>query len=575
MIEEEAKAYMFPTSKREVDALGWDYIDVIFFSGDAFIDHPSFGTAVISRMLQYAGYRVAVVPQPNWRDDLRDFKKLGEPRLFFAVCSGVMDSMVNHYTAGKRRRHNDAYTPDGKAFQRPDYADNVYCGILRELYPGVPIVLGGIEASLRRVTHYDYWQDKLLPSILVSSKADYLVYGMGDRPIVALAKAIEKGQRLYSIPQIAYYSPRRTTKIKKNVLILNSYEECLKDKVTFLNNFNIIEREANKMFPNKLIEPVGDGEIVINPPYPPATTEEIDLVHDLPYTKKPHPRYKGKFIPAYEMIKNSINIHNGCFGGCNFCTIAAHQGRFIQSRSEKSILNEVKNMVKDKSFNGVITDIGAPSANMYMMKGKDLNICAKCIRKSCLYPKLCPNLNRDLKPLLKLYHDVSSVPGIKHAYVSSGVRYDLFLNEKGFLDETSYKYFYELVVHHTSGRLKVAPEHTEDHVLKLIFKPPFSYFEVMKKAFDKINRQENLHYQIIPYFISSHPGCSKGDMLALSEKKSLKGVNLDQVQDLTPTPMTASSTMFYTGLDLITKEHIFVEKNLNEKKKQKSYFFRK
>ena len=569
--------YMFPTSKKEVEALGWDYIDVILFSGDAFIDHPSFGTAVIARWLQKHGYRVAVVPQPNWRDDLRDFKKLGVPRLYFALNSGAMDSMVNHHTAGKRLRHDDAYTPEGKFGQRPDYAVTVYTKILKQLFPDVPVVIGGIEASLRRVTHYDYWQDKLFPSILVSSGADWLIYGMGERPILELTRGIEAGRsrhQLERIPQIAFY---RTGKPKEHegVLMLHSFEESCASKKAFAENFHWIETHANMMHPDTIVEPVGDGYVQINPPYPPATQEEMDDFWDMPYTKLPHPRYKGKRIPAYDMIKFSINTHRGCFGGCNFCTIAAHQGKFIQSRSEASILKEVADLNKLPDFAGNISDLGAPTANMYGMRGKDPKLCDICRRKSCLFPAPCKNMDRSHARLLNLYHKVDAVKGIRHSYIGSGIRYDLFLDENGYVDKTSKPYLKELVLDHTSGRLKVAPEHTEDKVLYYLAKPSFKLFERLRVEFDKINREAGRHSGIVPYFISSHPGCTMHDMEKLAQHPALKGLYMDQVQDFTPTPMTTSSVMYYTGLDPRTLKPVFVERDPERKKMQKSYFFRR
>ena len=570
-------AYMFPTSKKEVEALGWDYIDVILISGDAFVDHPSFGTAVIARWLQKWGWRVAVIPQPNWRDDLRDFRKLGAPRLYFGVNAGAMDSMVNHYTAGKRLRHDDAYTPDGKAGQRPDYAVTVYTRILKKLYPDIPVVIGGIEASLRRITHYDYWQDRLFPSILVDSGADWLIYGMGERPILELTRGIEHGwtpHQMRAIPQLAFRMSGQP-KPREGVLILHSYEECCRSKKAFAENFNRIETHANMLHPDILVEPVGDGYVQINPPFPPATQQEMDSFWDLPFTKLPHPRYKGKRIPAYDMIKYSVNTHRGCFGGCNFCTIAAHQGKFIQSRSEESILREVKGLRTLPGFAGNISDLGAPTANMYGMQGKNPELCAICRRKSCLFPKPCANMNRSHARLLKLYHRVDAVPGIRHSYIGSGIRYDLFLDENGYVDETSRPYLKELVLDHTSGRLKVAPEHTEDHVLYYLAKPSFKLFERLRTEFDRINREAGRHSGIVPYFISSHPGCTLHDMEKLSRHPALKGLYMDQVQDFTPTPMTTSSVMFYSGLDPRTLKPVFVERDLEKKKQQKSYFFKR
>ena len=606
-------AEMIPTSAKEVKELGWDYIDIIIFSGDAFVDHPSFGTAVIARWLQKQGYRVAVVPQPNWRDDLRDFRKLGAPRLYFGVNAGAMDSMVNHYTAGKRLRSDDAYTPEGKAGARPDYAVTVYTKILKQLYPDIPVIIGGIEASLRRLTHYDYWQDRLLPSVLVSSGADWLCYGMGERPMLELTKGIEKGWSLHKmrqIKQIAFYkdgqvpevvevpesvatlgrirgrgpfmggvvedddSGTSTTRGTPGRLVLHSYEECCKSKRAFAENFHEIEIHANLACPDTIIEPVGDGYVQINPPYPTATTQEMDSFWDLPFTKLPHPRYKGKRIPAYDMIKFSVNTHRGCFGGCNFCTIAAHQGKFISSRSEGSILKEVKELNNLPDFAGNISDVGAPTANMYGMHGKNQELCKKCRRRSCLFPARCPNLNCDHTRLMELYKRIDSTKGIRHSYIGSGIRYDLFLTENGFVDESSKPYLKTLVLDHTSGRLKVAPEHTEDHVLQKMAKPSFRLFERLRNEFDKVNREAGTHVGLVPYFISSHPGCTLKDMEKLAANPALKGIWMDQVQDFTPTPMTASSVMFYTGLDPRDFSEVFTEHDMEKKRRQKSLFFK-
>ena len=570
------KGRFIPTTKKEIDALGWDYVDVIIFTGDAYVDHPSFGTAVIARVLESSGYRVAIVPQPNWRDDLRDFKKLGAPRLFFGVNSGAMDSMVNHYTAAKRLRSNDAYTPNGAPNMRPDYAVKVYSNILKKLYPDTPVVIGGIEASLRRFTHYDYWQDKLLPSVLVESKADYLIYGMGERAILDVARHIEEGawEDRNKLQQVAWISEEKPSDSPDRVF-LHPYEKCLKDKKAFVENFNAIELEANRMVGKQLVEQIGNRYVVVNSPYPLPSTEELDSFYDLPYTKLPHPKYKGKHIPAYEMIKFSINTHRGCFGGCSFCTIAAHQGKHIQSRSEESILAEIERLKELPGFAGNISDVGAPTANMYGMAGNDRSVCAKCFRKSCLFPKMCPNLNNSHRRLLKLYKSISEIKGIKHAYIGSGIRYDLFIDEKGFLDSSSKPYFEELVTKHTSGRLKVAPEHTEDHVLAQMNKPSFKLFERLKKEFDRVNRENGLRFQLVPYFISSHPGCTEKDMEKLAGHWALKGIYMDQVQDFTPTPMTKSSAAYYSQMDPKSFKPLFVEKNMERKRGQKCYFFKK
>ena len=553
--------------------MGWDYIDVILFTGDAYIDHPAFGAAVIGRLLEAEGYRVAIVPQPNWRDDLRDFTKLGTPRLFFGVSAGAMDSMVNHYTANIRLRSNDAYTAGGKAGFRPDHAATVYTQILKRLYPHVPVVVGGIEASLRRLTHYDYWSDSLKPSMIVESGADLLIYGMGERVVQQVAKAMRNGYNaklLRKINQVAFVADKSyverlnpdTTKI------LHSYEECCRDKRAFAENFVEEETLSNVMEPTTtLVEQVGEKYVVVTPPNTTLTTEELDHSFDLPYERAPHPRYNGKGdIPAWEMIKHSINIHRGCFGGCAFCTISAHQGKFINSRSERSILAEVEKVTKMPDFRGYLSDVGAPSANMYRMGGKNKDACRKCHRPSCLHPKMCPNLDNDHRPLLALYEKIRAVKGIKKAFIGSGIRYDLFDNSP---------YFETVVKHHTSGRLKVAPEHTEEHVLNIMRKPPFAMFEQLNRDFRDICARNDLRYQLIPYFISSHPGCREQDMKALADKVLGRlHFDLEQVQDLTPTPMTLSSVMFYTGENPYTGEKVYVARSQDDKRRQKSYFFR-
>lgn len=562
-----------PTTVKEMKALGWDYVDIILFTGDAYIDHPSFGAAVVSRLFEAEGYRVAVVPQPNWRDDLRDFKKLGTPRLCFCVSAGAMDSMVNHYTANLRLRSNDAYTADGAAGFRPDYAVTTYTKILKQLFPDVPVLIGGIEASLRRVTHYDYWKNRLMPSILIDSGADFLLYGMGERVIREVAHTMHNGfnpKRIRSIRQVAFVADKEYVERldRDKTIFLNSFEECCQNKRAFGENFVTIETESNLLAAEKVIvEPTGDKFVVVNPMNSALTTEQIDYAFDLPYMRAPHPRYNNRGeIPAWAMIRHSVNIHRGCFGGCSFCTISAHQGKFISSRSEESILKEVQKVVAMPDFRGTITDIGGPSANMYRLGGKNRDLCAKCRRPSCLHPKPCPNLNRDHNPLIELYRKVRSVKGVKHAYIGSGIRYDLFEDNR---------YLNEVVVHHTSGRLKVAPEHTEDGVLNLMRKPSFTLFEQLNRDFNNICRQNNLRYQLIPYFISSHPGCGEREMKALAGKVLGKlHFTLEQVQDLTPTPMTLSSVMFYTGENPYTGQKVFVARSQEAKKKQKQYFFK-
>ena len=551
-----------PTSAKEMKALGWDYVDVVLFSGDAYIDHPSFGTAIIARMLEKEGFRVAVVPQPNWKDDLRDFKKMGTPRLFFAVSSGAMDSMVNHYTAGKRLRSNDAYTPEGKAGFRPDYATSVYSKILKELYPDVPVVIGGIEASLRRFGHYDYWADSLKQSILLDSKADVLVYGMAEKTMTELAHKYQSGasrEEILSTPQIAYLSA-----VKQVDIELSPFEECLKDKRKQAINFKLVEEESNKYLSTATIgQRFGKQMVVMNAPYPLLTTEELDAIYDLPYTRKIHPRYKGKTIPAYDMIKHSVTMHRGCFGGCAFCTISAHQGKFIVSRSSESILKEIEKISQEESFKGYISDLGGPSANMYRLGGKDIEICKKCKRPTCLHPNICKNLNTDHSEVLKLYAAVRKLPFIKKAFIGSGIRYDLATDA----------YLKEVVKNHVSGRLKVAPEHTNDDVLNLMRKPSFTLFKEFDKKFNKYNEEFNLNQQLIPYFISSHPGCKPEHMAELAIETKKLNFRLEQVQDFTPTPFTLATEIYYTGINPYTMEKVYTAKTAEQKNRQRSFFF--
>lgn len=562
-----------PTTKKEVELRGWDELDVIIFSGDAYVDHPSFGAAVIGRILEAEGLRVAIVPQPNWRDDLRDFKKLGRPRLFFGVSAGCMDSMVNKYTANKRLRSDDAYTPDARPDMRPEYPSIVYTQILKRLFPDVPVFLGGIEASMRRLTHYDYWQDRVRPSILVDSGADLLIYGMGEKPIVELTRRLMEGRPLDDVPQTAYLA-REVSPVEGDIT-LYSHEECLKDKKKEAANFRYIEEESNKYAAARILQKVGKQVVVVNPPYPPLTTEELDHSFDLPYTRLPHPKYKGKRIPAYDMIKHSVNIHRGCFGGCAFCTISAHQGKFIVSRSKESILREVKAVMELPDFKGYLSDLGGPSANMYRMQGTNQELCRKCKRPSCIHPKVCPNLNTDHRPLLDIYHAVDALPGIKKSFIGSGVRYDLLLHESKDpkVNQSTREYTRELIARHVSGRLKVAPEHTSDRVLSVMRKPPFAQFETFKKIFDRINQEEGLRQQLIPYFISSHPGCHEEDMAELAVITKRLDFHLEQVQDFTPTPMTVSTEAWYTGYHPYTLEPVFSAKTQREKLAQRQFFF--
>ncbi len=561
-----------PASLKEVRELGWDTIDVILFTGDAYVDHPSFGAAVVGRRLQAAGYRVAVVPQPNWRDDLRDFTKLGAPRLFFGVTSGAMDSMVNHYTANLRLRSDDAYTPGGKAGFRPDRAVTVYSTILKRLFPHIPVVIGGIEASLRRLTHYDYWDGGLRPSVLEESGADLLVYGMGDEAIVEVARSLHNGfnaNLLSKLRQVAFVAPKEYVEALPDKTVLAPFEKCVKDPEAFAANFKTAETISNLRGTSQIIVEKcrGEGYVVVNPPREVMTSVELDNTCDLPFTRLPHPRYRDKGdIPAWEMIKFSVCIHRGCFGGCSFCTISAHQGKFITSRSEASVLREVEKVTQMPGFKGYLSDLGGPSANMYRMAGTDAALCAKCRRPSCLWPSKCRNLDNSHAPLLELYRKVRAVKGVKKAFIGSGIRYDLF--DGG-------NYLREVVVNHTSGRLKVAPEHTEAHVTDLMRKPPFALFERLNRDFREICSREKLNYQLIPYFISSHPGCTESDMSALARTTRPMHVSTEQVQDFTPTPMTLSSVMYYTGKDPYTGRKLFVARRQEDKKRQKGYFFKR
>lgn len=593
-----------PTTRREMDLRGWDCADVILFSADAYIDHPSFGAAVIGRIIEAEGLRVAIVPQPDWHGDYRDFRRLGRPRLFFGVAPGCMDSMVNKYTAARRLRSEDAYSPDGRHDMRPEYPTIVYTQILRKLYPDVPVVLGGIEASLRRVMHYDYWQDRFRPSILVDSGADIITYGMGEKPTLQLCHTLTDALE-YSHPDLYYdqdgvsYITRSTFRqvvqqeasipqtvslyrredipggIRKDDIVLHSYEDCLQDRKLHAENFRHVEEESNKLHAQRLLQQTGREWVVVNPPFPPLTQEELDHSFDLPYTRLPHPKYKGKRIPAYEMIKFSVCLHRGCFGGCAFCTISAHQGKFIMSRSKESVLREVRQITQMPDFKGYLSDLGGPSANMYMMHGKNSKACAVCKRPSCIHPQICPNLNGDHRPLIDIYKAVDSLPGIKKSFIGSGVRYDLLLHDwkDDTLNRAARDYTRELIVNHVSGRLKVAPEHTSDRVLDLMRKPPFAQFRSFKRIFDDICHSKHLRQQIIPYFISSHPGCHAEDMAELAIETKKLDFQLEQVQDFTPTPLTVATTCWATGYHPYAMQPVFTARSPKEKEQQRMFFF--
>jgi uncharacterized radical SAM protein YgiQ len=572
--------HFLPVTVKEAKQCAWDTVDVVLFTGDAYIDHPSFGAAVIARVMENLGLKVAIVPQPNWQDDLRDFKKFGKPNLFFAVTAGNMDSMVNHYTANKRLRSDDAYTPGGRRAYRPDYASVVYCNILKDLFPDVPILLGGVEASLRRLTHYDYWSDKLRPGILIDTKADLLVYGMGEKPVREIIRRIKLGEKLSdlsNVPQTAYLLKGKIVENPENrkIYSLFSHEECLKDKKKFAQNFKTIEIQSNLMSDAGIIIQKADGKtIVVNPPFPPMEQEELDAIYDLPFTRMPHPKYRNKgAIPAFEMIKFSINIHRGCFGGCSFCTISAHQGKFVQSRSEESVLREVEKVTKMPDFKGNISDLGGPSANMYKMQGIDLSICETCKRPSCISPNICKNLNTDHSALTALYKKANKVPGIKRIFIGSGIRYDMLFDKNQNLSKSGKEYTENLIKNHVSGRLKIAPEHTSDNVLKMMRKPAFALFEKFQHHFHEINKKLVLKQQLIPYFISSHPGSKEEDMLDLALKTKKMNFRLEQVQDFTPTPMTVATVIYYSGYHPYTLEKVFTARNKDSKLNQRMFFF--
>ncbi len=577
-----------PTTQKEMKLRGWDEVDVVLFSGDAYVDHPSFGAAVVGRLLEAEGLRVAIVPQPNWRDDLRDFKKMGRPRLFFAISAGCMDSMVNKYTANRRLRSEDAYTPDGRHDMRPEYATIIYAQTVRKLFPDTPIVLGGIEASLRRLTHYDYWQEKLQKCILCDSGADLIIYGMGEKPLADLCQRLRQAnvetltratlrQLVANMPQtVALYNRMDVPQgIQESDIVLHSHEECLRDKRKQAENFRHIEEESNKLHAQRIIQSVDGRYAVVNPPYPPMSQAELDHSFDLPYTRLPHPKYKGKRIPAFDMIKFSVNLHRGCFGGCAFCTISAHQGKFIVSRSKESILREVEAITRMPDFKGYLSDLGGPSANMYAMRGNDTTLCERCKRPSCIHPKVCPNLNTDHRPLLNIYRSVDTLPKIKKSFIGSGVRYDLLLHQSKdeAINRAAREYTRELITRHVSGRLKVAPEHTSTRVLDLMRKPSFEQFYEFKRIFDRINKEEGLNQQIIPYFISSHPGCTEEDMAELAVITKGLDFHLEQVQDFTPTPMTVSTEAWYTGLHPYTLQPVYSAKTQAEKLAQRMFFF--
>ncbi|MFV0506833.1 MAG: YgiQ family radical SAM protein [Bacteroidales bacterium] len=570
-----------PTTVKELKQRGGELpVDVVLFSGDAYVDHPSFGNAVIARLLESLGLSVVIVPQPNWQDDLRDFKKFGVPKLFFAVTAGNMDSMVNHYTANKRLRSDDAYTPGGRSGARPDYAVTVYSGILKKLYPEVPVIIGGVEASLRRVVHYDYWSDRLKPSVLVDSKADLLIYGMGEQALKELVMQMREGRVVADIKNI-----RQTAYIDASEKLqdsewedkqLYSFGEASEEPKKHAENFKVIEIESNRYLSNvRLLQDNNGQRVVVNPMYAPMSTKDIDAVYKLPFTRLPHPKYRNRGdIPAYNMIRHSVNMHRGCFGGCSFCTISAHQGKFISSRSEESIIDEVKSIAMMDDFKGMISDLGGPSANMYRMQGFSLDMCKRCRRPSCINPNICVNLNVDYSPMLKIYRKAAQVKAVKKAVISSGIRYDMiFMHKDEEMRSQGIKYLEEVIEKNVSGRFKVAPEHTSTRVLSIMRKSNFRHFATLFRLFENLNKKKGLRQQLIPYFISSHPMCENEDMLNLAEQTKDLGYRLEQIQDFTPTPMTLSTVIYYSGYDPYSQSEVYVAKTKDEKLEQRSFFF--
>ncbi|MBI3585127.1 MAG: YgiQ family radical SAM protein [Nitrospinae bacterium] len=552
-----------PMSTEEVRNRGWDELDIILISGDAYIDHPSFGVPLIGRYLESLGYRVGIIAQPDWRNT-KDFIKLGRPRLFFGISAGAMDSMLNHYTAHKKPRSDDAYSPGGKSGLRPDRATIVYLNRVKEAYPKVPTVIGGIEASLRRLAHYDYWDNKVRKSILVDSKGDLLIFGMGEKPIEEVARRLSNGEALSNIKDI-----RGTAVITssvegvegKNYILLPSCEDVIKDKMAYARASRIFHLESNPFNARVLFQRHGNRYVKVNPPSLPLTMEEMDKIYNLPFTKEPHSSYKEK-IPALEMVKFSVTIQRGCFGGCTFCSLTEHQGRIIQSRSENSVLKEVEGLKKLKGFTGIVSDLGGPTANMYRLRCKDRNVESKCRRLSCVHPKICKFMDTDHSSQIKLLRKARGMEGVKRVFIASGVRYDLALG--------SPEYIKELTTYHVGGHLKVAPEHTSKRVLELMKKPEIEAFNKFKNSFDRFNRDCGKEQYIVPYFISSHPGSDLKDMIDLALYLKKNRFRLQQVQDFIPTPMTLATAMYYTGYDPITSKKIYCARTVKEKRLQKA-----
>lgn len=551
-----------PMSLEEMHERGWDEADIVFVTGDAYIDHPSFAMAILGRVLEAAGFRVAILSQPDWRS-ADPWKTFGRPRLFFAISAGNMDSMINHYTASKKVRNSDAYSPGGRIGLRPDRATLSYCQRAREAYKGVPIIAGGVEASLRRLAHYDYWSEKVRKSILLDCKADLLVYGMGEDSIVEIAKRIDKGEPLTNLRDMrgVAYALGASETPPADCLVLPSYEEVCADKPTFAEATRMIHNETNPYNARRLLQYHDRQAIVANPPPLPVSEKVMDRIYGLPYTRRPHPRYTEP-IPAFEMIKDSITIMRGCFGGCTFCSITAHQGRIIQSRSKESILSEIETMGADPSFKGTISDIGGPTANMYQMKCSKPEVEAVCRRQSCVHPTICKLLGTDHAPLVDLLREARQTDGIKKVLVASGIRMDLA--------RLSPEYMKDLVQHHVGGHLKVAPEHVDPYVLDKMRKPSTDDFEKFAQVFDSESKKAGKKQYIIPYYIASHPGSDLDAMIALAVFLKQSGYRPDQVQDFIPAPFDVATAMYYTGIDPFTRKPVYVAQHLRDRKLQRA-----
>jgi uncharacterized radical SAM protein YgiQ len=577
-------APLAPTTAAEMHARGWDYVDVVFVTGDAYVDHPSFAMAILTRVLEAAGFRVAVLSQPDWRS-CAPWQQFGRPRLFFAVSAGNMDSLINHYTANKKVRNDDAYSPGGRIGLRPDRATLPYCHRAREAFPGVPVIAGGVEASLRRLAHFDYWSDSVRRSILLDSKADLVAYGMGEAVIVEIARRLAGGESVRDLRDVRGVAfalgaaesppPEHVAELAQrcvlrepeglrpaDIQIIPSFEEVKNDKLAFAEATRLIHVNTNPFNAKTLVQYHERQAIVVQPPWLPLSQVQMDAVYDLPYTRRPHPSY-AEPIPAYEMIKDSVTVMRGCFGGCTFCSITAHQGRIIQSRSEDSVLREVRKMAADPEFKGVVSDVGGPTANMYEMRCTRPEVEAKCKRLSCVHPTVCKLLGTDHGPLIHLLRRAREEPGIRKVLVASGVRMDLA--------QLSPEYLRELTAHHVGGHLKVAPEHTDPHVLRLMKKPENDNFEGFAREFKKASQAVGKPKQyLVPYYIASHPGSDLHAMIDLALFLKRNGYRPDQVQDFIPAPFDVAACMYHTGIDPFTREEVYVATNLRDRKMQRA-----